>query len=93
MKEFVLIREAREGFPEEMVSELRSGGQMRFNQEKVRGSWVAQSVKRATSAQVMISWFVSWNPMSCSRLSVQSPFWILCPLSLSAPPLLTLSQK
>ena len=82
MKEFVLIREAREGFPEEMVSELRSGGQMRFNQEKVRGSWVAQSVKRATSAQVMISWFVSLSPVSGSVLTAQS----LEPVSLLPSP-------
>ena len=32
------------------------------------GAWVAQSVKRPTSAQVMISWFVSLSPASGSVL-------------------------
>ena len=35
-------------------------------------SWVAQSVERLTSAQVMISWFVSSSPTSGSMLTVQS---------------------
>ena len=60
--------------------------------------WVAQLVKRPTSAQVMISghdlrsWFVSSSPVSDSVLTVQS----LEPASdsvsphLSAPPLLML---
>ena len=52
-----------------------------------RGAWVAQSVKRPTSAQVMVSWFVSSNPMLGSMLSAQSLLWILslC-LSLSLSP-------
>ena len=36
------------------------------------GTWVAQSVKRPTSAQVMISWFMSWSPASGSVLTAQS---------------------
>ena len=55
-----------------------------------RGAWVAQSVKRPTSAQVMISWFVSSSPVWGSVLTA----WSLEPASdsvssfLSAPPLL-----
>ena len=37
-----------------------------------RGAWVAQLVKRPTSAQVTISWFVSSSPMSGSVLIAQS---------------------
>ena len=57
-----------------------------------RGAWVAQSVKGLTSAQVMLSRFVSSSPMSGSVLTAQS----LEPASdsvsppLSAPPLLML---
>ena len=60
---------------------------------ETRGVWVAQSVKRPTSAQVMISRSVSSSPTSCSVLTAQS----LEPASdsvsppLSAPPLLVLS--
>ena len=52
-----------------------------------RGAWVAQSVKHPTSAQVMISWFVSSSPASDSLLSAQSLLQILCPpLSLCPSP-------
>ena len=37
-----------------------------------RGAWVAQSVKRPTSAQVMISRSVSSSPASGSVLTAQS---------------------
>ena len=37
-----------------------------------RVSWVAQSVKHPTLAQVMISWFVSSSPVSGSVLTSQS---------------------
>ena len=37
-----------------------------------RGAWVAQSVKRLTSPQVMISRSVSWSPASDSVLTAQS---------------------
>ena len=37
-----------------------------------RGAWVAQSVERPTSAQIMISWFVGLSPMSGSALTVQN---------------------
>ena len=36
------------------------------------GRWMAQSVERLTSAQVMISWFVSSSPASGSMLTAQS---------------------
>ena len=62
-----------------------------------RGAWVAQSVKRPTSAQVMISQLVDSSPASGSVLAA----WSLEPAldsvspSLSAPPplMLCLSQK
>ena len=53
---------------------------------------MAQSVKRSTSAQVMISQFVSSSPASGSCDDSSEPgarFGFLSP-SLSAPPLLTL---
>ena len=51
-----------------------------------KGTWVAQSVKHLTSAQVMISWFVSLSPASGSVLSARSRLWIVClPLSLPLP--------
>ena len=37
-----------------------------------RGAWVAQSVERPTSAQVMISWSVGSSPASGSVLMAQS---------------------
>ena len=60
------------------------------------GAWAAQSVKRPTSAQVMISRSVSSSPASGSVLRAWSLLRILC-LPLSAPPpfmlCLSLSQK
>ena len=60
---------------------------------KCRGPWVAHSVERPTSAQVMISQFVGSNPMSDSVLtaqSLESASDSVSP-SLSAPLPLTLS--
>ena len=37
-----------------------------------RGPWMAQSVKHPTSAQVMVSWFVSSSPVSGFVLTAQS---------------------
>ena len=54
--------------------------------------WVAQSVKRLTLAQVMISQFAGWNPAWGSALtarSLESASDAVSPC-LSAPPLLTL---
>ena len=36
------------------------------------GVWVAQSVEPLTSAQVKISWFVDWSPVSGSVMTAQS---------------------
>ena len=64
-----------------------------------RGTWVAQSVERLTSAQVTISWFGSSSPTSGSVLTARSlePALDSVSPSLSAPPLLvlclSLSQK
>ena len=41
--------------------------------------WVAQSVKRPTSAQVTMSRVVTLSPAKRSLLSAQSSLWILCP--------------
>ena len=57
-----------------------------------RGAWVVQSVGRPTSAQVMISQFMSLSPASGSVLTAQSrePALDSVSPSLSAPPLLVL---
>ena len=64
-----------------------------------QGTWVAQSVKRPTLAQVMISWSVSSSPVSGSVRTARSlePVSDSVSPSLSAPPpfmlCLSLSQK
>ena len=57
------------------------------------GSWVAQSVKRPTSAQVMISRFVGSGPTSGSVLTAQllEPVSDSVSPSFSEPPLFMLS--
>ena len=68
---------------------------------RIWGTWVAQSVEcltaeHLTSAQVMISWFVSSSPTLGSVPSAQSLLQILCsPLSVHPPLKLVcaLSQK
>ena len=56
------------------------------------GTWVAQLIRRPTSAQVMILRFVGLSPTLGSLLSAQSPLQILCPpLSLFLPCSLSLS--
>ena len=57
------------------------------------GAWVAQSVKRPTSAQVMISRSVSSSPVLGSVLTAQSPEPVSDSVSppLSAPPVHALS--
>ena len=56
------------------------------------GAWVAQLVKRPTSAQVTISWSVGSSPTSGSGLMAQSlePVSDSVSPSLSAPPLFVL---
>ena len=58
----------------------------------VSGTWVAQSVKCLTLAQVRISWFVSSSPACGSVLMAQSlePASESVSPSLSVPPLLAL---
>ena len=63
----------------------------------VGGAWVAQSVKRLTLAQGMISWFMGLSPASGSVLTAQSlepasdcVSFSLCPSSTCA---LSLSLK
>ena len=62
-----------------------------------RSTWVAQSVERPTSAQVMVSQFVSLSPVSGSVLTAQSPEPAsdsVSPfLSAPSPLVLTLFQK
>ena len=60
-----------------------------------RGAWVAQSAKRQTSAQVMISWYVSSSPASGSVLTALStePASDSVSPCLSAPPLLALGTS
>ena len=61
---------------------------------QVRGAWVAQSVRRPTSAQVMISQSVSSSPTSGSVLITRSLLLILClPLSLPLPCLRCLKNE
>ena len=61
------------------------------NLSDIRGTWVAQLVKRPTLARVMITRFVTLSPLSDSVLTAQS----LEPASnsLSAPPATPHSQK
>ena len=61
-------------------------------EDTLRGTWVAQSAERPTSAQVMISHFVSSSPASRSGLTARSlePASESVSLSLSAPPPLML---
>ena len=56
------------------------------------GAWVAQSVERLTSAQVIIAQFVGLSPASDSVLTARSPEPASDSVSpsLSAPPLLLL---
>ena len=51
----------------------------------MRGTWVAQSVKHPTSAQVVISWFMGPSPVSGSVLTD----WSLEPASDSVSPSLS----
>ena len=62
---------------------------------KFRGAQVAQSVKHLTSAQIMISRFVSLSPVLSSVLTAQSlePALDSVSPSLCAPPLLALSHS
>ena len=65
---------------------------MEVKEHSTRGAWVAQSVERPTSAQVMISRSVSSSPASGSVLTAQSlePASDSVSPSVSAPPPLML---
>ena len=58
-----------------------------FQNKKLRGAWVAQSVERPTSAQAMISQLMSLSPALGSVLTAQS----LEPASDSVSPSLSAS--
>ena len=62
--------------------------QLVFKHSDRSGTWVAQSVKRPTSAQVMIFQFVCSSPASGSAVTSGSlePAWDSVSPSLSAPP-------
>ena len=62
-------------------------GYLKFTLVGAGGAWVAQSVGRPISAQVMISQLVSLSPASGSVLTTQG----LEPTSDSVPPSLSLS--
>ena len=66
-----------------------------YRNSNVRSGWLAQSVKRLTSAQATISRFVSSSPASGSALTAQSPEPASDSVSpsLSAPPPLSLSPS
>ena len=53
------------------------------------GTWVAQFVKRPTSAQVMVSWIMGLSPTSGSELTAPS----LGPALDSVPPSLPLPHS
>ena len=57
----------------------RYGGHLSLKHKIMQecGARVAQSVEHPTPAQVMISWYVSLSPASCSPLPVKSLLWIL----------------
>ena len=66
--------------------EWASIGTLLSKRHSIQGRWVAQSVERLTSAQVIISQLVSWSPALGSVLTARSldPASDLClPLSLS----------
>ena len=71
---------------------LNADLQSHHRKEMLEGAWVAQSVKRPASAQVMISRFVGSSPASGSVLMAQSlePASDSVTPSLSAPPPLAL---
>ena len=73
---------------------MENGDIRKLNKEKEPGApgWVAQSVERPTSAQVMISRFVGLSPASGSVLTAQSlePALDSVSPSLSVPPPLML---
>ena len=79
---------------ENVNTDSAAGSKQSLVKIEKRGAWEAQSVKRSTSAQVMISPVPEFEP--CTEISAVSAEAPLGPLSssLSAPPPpLSLSQK
>ena len=74
-----------------LSSKISLSGKTVLQKIRNRGAWVAQSVKHPTSAQVMISRFVSSSPALGSVLTAQSlePALDSVSPSLSARPLFT----
>ena len=68
---------------------------LHFKETEPRGIWMAQSVKRLTSAQVMILWFMSLSPASgcvdSSEPEACFGFWVS--VCLYPIPILSLSLK
>ena len=84
----------RGGKREASVGEKGPGKQPLCKNTSRRGAWVAQSVERLTSAQVMISRSVGSSPASGSVLTAQSlepAFGFCVSLSLCPSPACTLS--
>ena len=76
-----------------MQSEMGVASGQKHDGSLSLGAWVAQSVKRPTSAQVMISQLVGLSPTLCSVLTARSlepASDSMSPSPLSAPPSLTL---
>ena len=70
--------------------------ELKLGRNECPDAWVAQSIKRLPSAQVMISWFVGSSPALGSVLTVRSLPGILSlspslSLSLPLPGLLSIS--
>ena len=82
----------RRAMGQQCYSHRRRAGRGEMEKETYRGTWVARSVERLTSAQVMISPFVSSNPAWVSALTARSlePASDSVSPSPSAPPSLML---
>ena len=59
-------------FHSSLTMKKKKKGPIIIKEKRMRGAWVAQSVKRLTSAQVIISRFVGSSPASGSVLTSQS---------------------
>ena len=75
-----------------MLNGVQEKVYLKVKKSALWGAWMAQLVKRPTSAQVRISWFVSSSPTSGSVLTAQSlePASDSVSPSRSAPPMLVL---
>ena len=87
-KQFHLMQWWAKLFPGSSLSRKPQREQIPPLEAALRGTWVAQSVKLQTLAQVRISWLMSSSPTSGSVLTAQSlePALDSVSSSLSAPP-------